>query len=401
MLTCRAAVAGHAIKLTVCFAEGRRRRMRNWLGRGPDYVRQGQPNLGLRLQAAFAQTLGASDCRTVIVGADCPGLTPDIIHAAFDALSSHALVLGPATDGGYYLVGLSQPCPGLFDGIPWGTEAVLRETLLRATQLGLNLHWLPPLTDANVPADLWTWETLRPASRRGLANSHDSTGRISVVIPTLNEAANIARAIASAQSTATEVIVADGGSIDATVETARACGAKVIQSPRGRARQMNAGARMATGNVLLFLHADSQLPLECSEPIRDALADRRVAAGAFRLAIDADGVLVRCAETMARWRSVVGQAPRGNQALFMRADLFEAVGGYADMPVMEDDELVRRLRRRGRIVTLELALLASPRRWLTQGPARAIATRAMLSGAYRMGLSDTRLARIAGQTAGS
>lgn len=391
LLTCRIASAGHPIGIGVCFSEGRQCQMRGWLGRGLDYVRQPDPHLGRRLTGIFGTTLTDPGRRTIVVGTDCPGLTADIIHTAFDALGSHDLVLGPATDGSYYLVGLSRPSPDLFANIPWGTDAVLRETLSRAETLGMSIHWLPPLTDVDVPADLWTWEALRTTTRKG-----EAINRISVIIPTLNEAAHVAGAVTSARSTAGEVIVVDGGSIDATVEVARAAGAAVIQAPRGRARQMNAGARAARGGILLFLHADCQLPTECSSLIQEALESPHVVAGAFRLAVDADGALVRAAESAANWRSRVSQAPRGNQGIFMRADTFEAVGGYADMPVLEDYDLVRRLRGRGRVVTIAPSLLASSRHWRAHGTGRGMLRRAALTLGCRLGVSDERLIRMAG-----
>src|SRR5574341_1332708 len=195
---------------------------------------------------------------------------------------------------------------------------------------------------------------------------------ISIIIPTLNEASNLTATLATTRSVSTaEVIVVDGGSADDTVAIAESFGAQVLMTQAGRAQQMNTGAIEASGDVLLFLHADTRLPKDFDLYINSALAEPGVIAGAFSLGLDGAQRGLRLIEKMANWRSRNLQMPYGDQAIFMRAEVFHRFGGFPQMPLMEDFEMMRRLRKHGRIFIAPVPVLSSARRWLKLGIFRA------------------------------
>jgi rSAM/selenodomain-associated transferase 2 len=222
--------------------------------------------------------------------------------------------------------------------------------------------------------------------------------RISIVIPALNEAAGIERAIASTRpSQNTEVIVVDGGSSDGTLSLVQNMGVKAIASPAGRAYQMNLGAQVATGDILLFLHADTCLPPGFDVLVRAALSPnpqsthKTPIAGAFLLKIDANSMNLRWVEWGVAWRSRVLQMPYGDQALFLRADTFHKIDGFPALPIMEDFELVRRLKRMGKIVIISAPVVTSARRWLQRGVFATTAINQMVVLGYFLGINQKRL----------
>ncbi|MGQ9920464.1 MAG: TIGR04283 family arsenosugar biosynthesis glycosyltransferase [Desulfobacca sp.] len=217
---------------------------------------------------------------------------------------------------------------------------------------------------------------------------------ISVVIPALNEADHIPATLASlGADPAVQIILVDGGSQDGTAALARAHRATVLTSPPGRARQQNLGAA-ASGKILFFLHADTLAPPHYASLIRQTLCIPGVAAGAFSLDIAAPQPSLKLISALANCRSRWLQLPYGDQGLFLSTSLFHTLGGFPDVPIMEDLLLVRRLRRVGRIVILPQGVRTSPRRWLQLGALRTTAiNQLMLLGAC-WGIAPTTLARL-------
>ncbi len=352
------------------------------------YHPQPEGDLGARMAGAFDSLL-ADSRSAVIIGTDCPGLDATILAAAFDALRHHDLVLGPATDGGYYLIGLRTPAPGLFDQMPWGTAHVLGETRSRAERLGLTTHLLPPLDDVDEPGDLAVWERFCCAD----SDLADAVPELSIVIPALNEAGAIRMTIDAILDPDVEVIVVDGGSVDGTREIAAAVGARVIDAPPGRGPQQNAGAAQARGRLLLFLHADTLPPVYYLDIVRQTLADPTVALGAFRLGIDRPGLGPRAVELGVRIRCALRKMPYGDQAFFMRAETFRRLGGFAEIPLMEDVDLVRRARNVGRIKVVRESVVTSGRRWVSAGVLRMTLINPICLAAFQLGVAPARIAK--------
>lgn len=189
-----------------------------------------------------------------------------------------------------------------------------------------------------------------------------------------------------------EQIVVDGGSEDNTVNLALSQKVKVIHTSPGKGRQMNAGAKVATGKILLFLHADTKLPLGFDKHVREAMHKQGVVAGAFQLRIDSPSVSLRVVERVANWRSRFLQLPYGDQAIFTWAQQFCDLGGFSDLPIMEDFELVSRLRSRGRIALAPASVLTSARRWERLGTIRTTLINQGILLAFHMGVEPPRLA---------
>jgi len=224
------------------------------------------------------------------------------------------------------------------------------------------------------------------------------TCNISIIIPTLNEAECIGQTVAGlAGQPGVEVIVADGGSQDRTVALAAAAGATVIAAPLGRGSQQNAGAREAQGKVLLFLHVDTRLPEGFATQVREALNQPGIVAGAFRFAIDATGWRFRLLEYGANWRAAWFGLPYGDQALFLPAARFQAMGGFRGIALLEDLELMRRLRKIGRIALLANPAITSARRWQRLGCVRTTLINQLILLGFFCGLSPDRLARWYGK----
>ena len=216
---------------------------------------------------------------------------------------------------------------------------------------------------------------------------------LSVIIPTLNEAAHIDRVLVEvARGDRVEIIVVDGGSGDATTDKAAAHGVRVSRCPTGRARQMNQGAALAQGDLYFFLHADSWLPAGYDGIIRHALACDRVAAGAFSFGIDADSPGLRFVARWANLRSRCLGLPYGDQGLFLRADRFQACGGFPDLPIMEDVVMVHRLRKTGRIITVPERIRTSSRRWARMGVLRTTLINQAIVLGFLLGVPAEHLA---------
>lgn len=220
--------------------------------------------------------------------------------------------------------------------------------------------------------------------------------RISIIMPVLNESANLQRAIDSTRpSDNIEVIAVDGGSTDDTCQVAAALEVQVIASPAGRSRQMNLGAAAATGDILLFLHGDSRLPLGFDRLIRQVMSEKEAPiAGAFRLGIDAPQVSLRWVERGVNWRSQVCQMPYGDQGIFLSAKVFKEIGGFPDLPIMEDFELMRRLRQRGKISIIQQPVMTSARRWLQKGILKTTLINQLMVIGYLGGVSPARLVEL-------
>jgi len=217
---------------------------------------------------------------------------------------------------------------------------------------------------------------------------------LSIVVPALDEAAGIAatlQALAPLRARGAEVIVADGGSSDGTPQLATPLADRVLHGPRGRARQMNAGAAVARGNLLLFLHADSRLPEAADAALHDAVA-RGAAWGRFDVHIDGRSIMLRLVAALMNQRSRLTGIATGDQAIFVRRDVFLRIGGFADQPLMEDIELSRRLRALAPPCCLRLRVSTSGRRWETRGVWRTIFLMWRLRWRYWRGESAQALA---------
>ncbi len=218
--------------------------------------------------------------------------------------------------------------------------------------------------------------------------------RISVIIPTLNEAQNLPQTLAVlTPDTTFELIIADGGSQDTTRDIAQQWGATVRQTAPGRSHQMNQAAQQATGDILLFLHADTQLPIDWVDWVVQTLQKPEAIAGAFELAIDSPKVSLRWVEWGVNWRSRWLQLPYGDQAIFLRAETFRAVGGFPDLAIMEDFVLVRRLQKLGTIVIVPATVQTAARRWEQVGVLKTtLINQAVVLGFY-LGIDPARLRR--------
>lgn len=322
----------------------------------------------------------------VLVGSDVPDLDSKDLSQAFAALDQHHAVLGPASDGGFYLIGLGRPCSVAFAPETWGTSEVLRRTegLLR-------IQGLPPartrcLSDLDDARDLHLLDS-RPFLR----------DRLSVIVPTIDFGPGLTNTLDSLQDQLwpdDEVIVAQGGNAPPPGLEEGTGRVRVIRSPRGRGLQLNAGAVAAGGNLLLFLHDDSLPPAGFPFAIRRACANKSMAIGCFQLQFSPTNPALDLVARWANFRSRHLRLPYGDQGLFCRKDFFDSLEGFKRPYLMEDVDLVTRFRRHGKVVVLPSRIKTSSERYLRKGVLRASMQNHLLMFMYLLGVDERRLYRI-------
>ena len=230
----------------------------------------------------------------------------------------------------------------------------------------------------------------------GLAKCNPS---FSIVVPVINEAERINGLIEHLgsldSSESIEIIVVDGDPAASTIKAVADDDVIVAQSDKGRARQMNKGAQLARGEVIMFLHADTQLPPNALKAAGSVLADDGCVAGAFDLGVDTKNIVVRCIAAISNFRNRLTRVPFGDQAIFLRRDYFNDIGGFRDIGFLEDVELMRRIRKRGdRIRILPEQVTSSARRWEKEGVIFCWFRNALVLALFGLGVSPQRLARF-------
>jgi len=350
---------GWRVQIHFCPADAETE-MRLWLGSDYAYRPQLAGDLGERLQSAFSAAFAKGESRVMAIGGDCPELDTSTLTEATDRLVRADVVMGPATDGGYYLIALRRAAPELFKDIPWGTPEVLSLTLARAKIALLSRELLPPREDID---DLETYE--RYLGRVATSSSGES---LAVIIPALNEAATVGSALRAARQSfpGSSLVVADGGSTDATRDLATAEGAQVITAPQGRGSQCRAGAAVTrNADWLLFLHADTTLPANAHALVTRFISEPRAQIATFRLSFDRGDLLLRAFAWFTRIDSVFTRF--GDQGILIRREFYEALGGFPDWPLFEDVALLQRARAIAEIRSLRGCVVTSARRFQRRG----------------------------------
>jgi len=217
--------------------------------------------------------------------------------------------------------------------------------------------------------------------------------KISVIVPMLNEEQVIAGTLDAIRegAPAAQILVVDGGSTDRSVEIARSRGETVLGSPRGRARQMNRGAAAANGDVFAFVHADTMVPPTFARDIEVALANTAVVGGRFDVMLDAPSFASRIIGALISIRSRIMRSATGDQAIFVRREIFARFGGFAEIDICEDVEFVRRLKREGNFACLRAKVVTSARRWRRHGLARTVIRMWLIKSLFLAGVSPAWL----------
>jgi len=385
------------VGIEVRYEGGDEAAMNMWLGDDLIFAPQGTGDLGQRMERAFREAFTAGVHKVVIVGSDCPELGALDVQEALALLDDNPVVIGPALDGGYYLVALTSTArPELYDilfsGIPWGTGEVMWRTSNALADAGYDLGLLDEKADVDEPGDLAVWETASAQySGRRAQNTADLT--VSVIIPTFNEEEQIGELLVALQELDVEIVVADGGSADSTVALCEEADVKIVTSPRGRATQMNAGAATATGKIFIFLHADTRLPEGAVHEVRESVAYGSVA-GAFLFGTDLDSASMNVIENAVHFRSIRLGIVFGDQAIFSTREAFYRAGAYPVQPIMEDYELWKRLGKVGKRTIIPLQVVTSSRKWTARGVWRTTLINITATFLYFFGMGPERLSKV-------
>jgi len=219
------------------------------------------------------------------------------------------------------------------------------------------------------------------------------TSNISIIVPTLNEAENLPKLLPAAKLVK-ELIIVDGGSTDDTVNIAKELGFRLIEETGAgcRGKQLNIGASKASGSLLLFLHADTLLPLEFPAAVKTCLANPENILGCFHLQVENSGILLKIVLAFTNIRSIFMQLPYGDQSLFVRKQDFIELGGFPETPIMEDYIFVKRAKKKGKIITLKQSVTTSARRWQRLGVIRTTLTNQLVVLGYYLGAEPEKLA---------
>ncbi len=221
-----------------------------------------------------------------------------------------------------------------------------------------------------------------------------SAPEVSIVVPVLNEAHRVVPMVERfADDPRVELIVADGGSSDGTPDLAARAGARVVAAARGRGAQQNAGARCARAEILLFLHVDTQLPPGALDVVVRSTRAAGVVGGGFRFALDPTSGGLRLVVGLTNLRTRISRAPYGDQALFVKTEVFRKMGGFRELAIMEDLDFVRRMKKHGRIVVLPMKATTSSRRWMANGVLRTSLVNRLAVLMWAAGVSDRRIRR--------
>jgi rSAM/selenodomain-associated transferase 2 len=233
-----------------------------------------------------------------------------------------------------------------------------------------------------------------PNARKESINTR--TWQISIIVPVLNEAAKIEWFLRCLRERAgdAEIIIVDGGSSDATFDLARNHCDRCLHASPGRAVQMNAGARSASGSTLWFVHADCEVPADCFEQISDALRDPEVVGGFFRIRLPNKRLVYRLTDSFAHYAGLLLRMRFGDHGFFCRRTAFEKIGGFPEVPLMEDAEFFCKLRRLGRIAIIPSRLISSPRRYEEIGPWRLTLTYGLIALLYLLRVPISALVAI-------
>jgi rSAM/selenodomain-associated transferase 2 len=219
--------------------------------------------------------------------------------------------------------------------------------------------------------------------------------KITVIIPVLNESERIKQTLLPlTEVKGLEIIVVDGGSSDQTVAIAASLGVRVVSSDPGRGQQMNFGAKIAQGDLLLFLHGDTRIFPDYFPKIVESLSNSDVVAGAFQLGIEGENWMYRLLEMMVNWRSQFFSLPYGDQGIFLKKALFWEIGGFKEIAIMEDFDLIQRLKKRGKIMIISHQIITSDRRWRKLGILKTTLINQLVIIGYYLGFSPDKLRKL-------
>jgi rSAM/selenodomain-associated transferase 1/rSAM/selenodomain-associated transferase 2 len=376
---------------------------------GPwEFIPQEGSHLGERMARAFDHVMARGCRRIVMIGSDIADMEMADLDEAFEALCRGQAVLGPAADGGFYLIGLSQTCPAAFESESWGTSEVFQRTYEILSCSGSLVHKLEERRDIDRADDL-QWFDGNPLFR----------DRLSVIVPTLNLPDQLESWLKNLQAELwpdDEIIVVQGQEAvelgNRKVKERESCKIEMfitsqpssllasmlpshsirwLISPKGRGMQLNEGAWTATGDIFLFLHDDCSPPPHFGYFIRKSTRSSRMSMGCFQLAFSSSTPALDKIAQWANFRTRWFKLPYGDQGFFCRCEVFQKVGGFRKPFLMEDVDFVRRCRREGRLAILPYKICTSPRRYLQKGILRASLQNHLNMLLYSLGVDDKRL----------
>jgi rSAM/selenodomain-associated transferase 2/rSAM/selenodomain-associated transferase 1 len=348
-------------------------------------IPQRNGDLGKRMEGAFLDLFELGYGEVVLLGSDIADLEPSDICGAFMALSKGEVPIGPSHDGGFYLLGLRRPFPAVFALGEWSTGDVLQR-VLKALH-GFRFVLLNKRHDVDTPSDMHLVS-------RGMFRD-----TISVIIPHLegglDEALSLANRIRSLMWPNDEVVLAEG------TEKALLCaqeeeplqGIRLVRSSRGRGIQLNTGACASRGDILWFLHADSDPPSDFAYLLRKLYRGSHCSFGCFRLGFRDEAPIMRLVSMWANARTALLKIPYGDQGIFCRRDIFARVGGFGKRLIMEDVDLARSLKKLGKLLFLRERLLTSPNRYLKGGVLRTALRNQLTMSMYLRGIPEERIYR--------
>lgn len=328
--------------------------------KGTAFFPQVGEHLGERMERALTETLEGGYSSAVLVGTDLPELRREDFHTAFRILEQRDVVLGPTRDGGYWLIGMNRPHHAPFLQEEYGHDSVFENTMAGITAAGLRVGRVRELSDMDTKEDLAAFRD-RMRAYPALWDTHSgrfvfSHTKISVIVPTYNEEKALPtllkqlerfRVPGASFRPPLEFLFTDGGSTDRTLSLLEEGGWPVITGAKGRANQMNLAAEQASGDVLLFLHADSEVPKTFPEDLLNVLKTREV--GCFGIAYRSRDKAMKINSLYANhFRLPLQKIMFGDQGIFLTKELFERAGGYPPIPIMEDLQFSLTLRDMGK-----------------------------------------------------